>query len=188
MKLLLGSNSPRRKELLQNLGYDFEVVSIDCDEVFPENLAIEKVASLLSELKSKSFRNLEKDEILITADTIVALGNEVLGKPKNIEEAREMLKKLSGKIHQVYTAISVKVLDEITTKTDVADVEFLEISDKEIDFYIENFKPFDKAGSYGIQEWIGMTRISKINGSFYTIMGFPTHLIFTIIEQKKSLF
>lgn len=183
MKILLGSNSPRRKELLQNLGFDFEVVSIDCDEVFPENLPVKNVASYLSELKANAYKKLEKDEILITADTIVALENKVLGKPKNKEEARKMLQNLSGKTHQVYTAISFKNSEKIITKTDVSEVEFSIISDEEIDFYIQNYQPLDKAGSYGIQEWIGMAKISKINGSFYTIMGFPTHLVYETLKE-----
>lgn len=183
MKLLLGSNSPRRKELLQNLGFDFEVVSIDCEEVFPENLDAADVAGFLSELKANAFRNLEKNEFLITADTIVALGNEVLGKPKDKTDAEEMLKKLSGKTHQVFTGITIKSTEKTISKTDVAEVEFLEISDDEIGFYLQNYKPYDKAGSYGIQEWIGMAKIKKINGSFYTIMGLPTHLVRTLLNE-----
>ena len=184
MKILLGSNSPRRKELLQSLGFDFEVVSIDCDEVFPENLSVENIAGYLSELKADAYRNLEKNEILLTSDTIVTFEGKVLGKPKNREKAVEMLQHLSGKTHQVYTAVSFKSSEKIITKTDVADVEFSEITDQEINFYIKNYHPFDKAGSYGIQEWLGMAKISKINGSFYTIMGLPTHLVY---ENLKDL-
>ena len=185
MKILLGSNSPRRKELLQSLGFDFEVVSINCDEIFPENLEVENIASFLSELKANAFRNLEKNEILLTADTVVTLDNKVLGKPKNMEEAIEMLTHLSGKTHQVYTGISFKTSEKTITKTDVADVEFAEISNEEIDFYIKNYQPFDKAGSYGIQEWLGMAKISRINGSFYTIMGLPTHLIYETLKELR---
>lgn len=183
MKILLGSNSPRRKELLQSLGFDFEVVSIDCDEVFPENLSVENIAGYLSELKADAYRNLEKNEILLTSDTIVTFEGKVLGKPKNREEAIEMLQHLSGKTHQVYTAVSFKNSEKIITKTDVADVEFSGITDQEINFYIENYHPFDKAGSYGIQEWLGMAKISKINGSFYTIMGLPTHLVYETLKD-----
>ena len=183
MKILLASNSPRRKELLQNLGYDFDVVSINCDEVFPENLEPSKIAGYLSELKSAAFRNVESDEILITADTIVVLGSEILGKPKNNQEAKLMLQKLSENVHQVYTAITIKTKTETITKTDVANVFFNEISEKEIEYYINHFKPFDKAGSYGIQEWLGMAKIKKIEGSFYTIMGFPMHLVYDILKD-----
>ncbi|MGE6395673.1 Maf family protein [Chryseobacterium scophthalmum] len=183
MKILLASQSPRRKELLSNLGFDFEVLKIDCEEILPENIKIEDAAAYLSELKANAFGNLQNDEVLLTADTVVANENQFLGKPKNEIEAKEMLKSLSGKIHQVYTGITIKTLDKIITETDVADVEFDEISDEEIDFYIKNYQPFDKAGGYGIQEWLGMSKIKKINGSFYTIMGLPTHLVYKILKE-----
>lgn len=187
MKLLLGSNSPRRKELLQNLGFNFEVVAIDCDEVFPENIATQNVAPYLSELKANAFRTLEKDEILLTADTVVAVENHILGKPKNTEEAKKMLLLLSGKTHAVYTGISFRTAEKLITKTDVAHVTFSEISESEADFYLQNFRPFDKAGSYGIQEWLGMTKINAINGSFYTIMGLPTSLVYETLKTLGSV-
>lgn len=183
MKILLASQSPRRKELLSNLGFDFEVVKIDCEEILPENIKIEDAAAYLSELKANAFGNLQNHDVLLTADTVVANENQFLGKPKNEIEAKEMLKSLSGKIHQVYTGITIKTLNKIITETDVADVEFDEISDEEIDFYIKNYQPFDKAGGYGIQEWLGMSKIKKINGSFYTIMGLPTHLVYKILRE-----
>lgn len=183
MKILLASQSPRRKELLSNLGFDFEVVKIDCEEILPEHIKIEEAAAYLSELKANAFRILEKDEVLLTADTVVANENTFLGKPKDEMEAKEMIQSLSGKTHQVYTGITIKTLDKTITETDVADVEFEEISNEEIDFYIKNYKPFDKAGSYGIQEWFGMAKIKKINGSFYTIMGLPTHLVYKILRK-----
>lgn len=183
MKILLASQSPRRKELLSSLGFDFEVVKIDCEEILHENIKIEDAAAYLSELKANAFGNLQNHDVLLTADTVVANENQFLGKPKNEIEAKEMLKSLSGKIHQVYTGITIKTLDKIITETDVADVEFDEISDEEIDFYIKNYQPFDKAGGYGIQEWLGMSKIKKINGSFYTIMGLPTHLVYKILKE-----
>jgi septum formation protein len=183
MKILLASQSPRRKELLSNLGFDFEVVKIDCEEILPDNIKIENAAAYLSELKANAFGNLQSDEVLLTADTVVANKNQFLGKPKDEFEAKEMLQSLSGKTHQVYTGITIKTLDKIITETDVADVEFDEISDEEIDFYIKNYSPFDKAGSYGIQEWLGMAKIKKITGSFYTIMGLPTYLVYKILRE-----
>ena len=186
MKLLLASQSPRRKELLSALGYDFNVVPVDCDETYPENLNTEDIAGFLSELKAKAFRLPQEDEVLLAADTIVALDGEVLGKPKNKEEAHQMLKKLSGRTHQVYTAISLRTKDSLTTKTDVAEVEFDSLSHQEINFYINTFKPFDKAGAYGIQEWIGMAKIKKIKGSFYTIMGLPTHVLHHLLERYRK--
>lgn len=183
MKILLASQSPRRKELLSSLGFDFEVVKIDCEEILPEHIKIKEAAAYLSELKANAFRILQNDEVLLTADTVVAIENKFLGKPKDEMDAKKMLQSLSGKIHQVYTGITIKTLDKTITETDVADVEFDEISDEEIDFYIKNYKPFDKAGSYGIQEWLGMAKIKKINGSFYTIMGLPTHLVYKILRE-----
>lgn len=183
MKILLASQSPRRKELLSSLGFDFEVVKIDCEEILPDHIKIENAASYLSELKADAFRNLEKDEVLITADTVVAIDDQILGKPLDEGDSKQMLKKLSGKTHQVFTGITIKTISKTFTETDVADVEFEHISDDEIDFYTKNYKPFDKAGSYGIQEWLGMAKIKKMNGSFYTIMGLPTHLVYKILNK-----
>lgn len=183
MKLLLASQSPRRKELLSSLGFDFEVVKIDCEEILPENIEIGEAAAYLSELKAKAFRDLSADEILLTADTVVAVDHQILGKPKDENDARHMLRMLSGRTHQVYTGISIKTFDKTYTETDVADVELDEITDDEINYYIQNYKPFDKAGSYGIQEWLGMAKITKMNGSFYTIMGLPTHLVYKILKE-----
>lgn len=183
MKLLLASQSPRRKELLSSLGFDFEVVKIDCEEILPEDIKIEEAAAYLSELKAKAFRELASDEVLITADTVVAIENQILGKPKDDHEARQMLRLLSGKTHQVYTGITIKSDSKTTSETDVADVELDEMTDDEIEFYIQNYKPFDKAGSYGIQEWLGMAKISRMNGSFYTIMGLPSHLVYKILKE-----
>lgn len=185
MKIILASQSPRRKELLQSLGYDFQTVSIDVEEVFPADLPAENVAGYLSELKANAFRKLEKDEVLITADTVVVQNHEILGKPGDRKQAFEMIKKLSGNSHQVFTAVTIKTSDKSVTKTDVSTVDFLEITDDEINFYIDRFQPFDKAGSYGIQEWIGMAKISRINGSFYTIMGLPTHLVEAELSKLK---
>lgn len=183
MKILLASQSPRRKELLTSLGFDFDVVKIDCEEILPENIKIENAAAYLSELKANAFRKLEQDEVLLTADTVVAIDNQILGKPRDEADAKNMLQKLSGKTHQVYTGITIKTLNKTITETDVADVELEEISEEEIDFYVKNYKPFDKAGSYGIQEWLGMAKITKMNGSFYTIMGLPTHLVYKILKE-----
>ncbi|WBV59271.1 Maf family nucleotide pyrophosphatase [Chryseobacterium camelliae] len=183
MKLLLASQSPRRKELLSSLGFDFEVVKIECEEIVPEHIQVGEAAAYLSELKADSFRKLEENEVLLTADTVVAIDNQFLGKPQNEGDAIKMLQLLSGKTHQVYTGITIKTLDKTITETDVADVEFEELTIDEIKYYIQNYKPFDKAGSYGIQEWLGMTKIKKMTGSFYTIMGLPTHLVYKILKE-----
>lgn len=183
MKILLASQSPRRKELLSSLGFDFEVVKIDCEEILPENIEIKDAASYLSKLKADTFINLAENEVLLTADTVVAINNQILGKPKDKEDATRMLQTLSGKTHQVYTGITIKTLNKTITETDVAEVEFDTISDDEIAYYIQNYKPFDKAGGYGIQEWLGMTKIKKLSGSFYTIMGLPTHIVYKILKE-----
>lgn len=182
MKLLLASQSPRRKELLSQLGYQFETVSIDVDESYPAALLPENIAEYVSNKKAAAF-DVDPDEILLTSDTIVALDQKILLKPKNEDDAFEMLKELSGKTHQVYTAFTIKTKDSAISKTSKTDVEFSEISDEEIKFYIQNFKPFDKAGSYGIQEWLGMAKIKSISGSFYSVMGFPVDLVYE--ELKK---
>ena len=183
MKLLLASQSPRRKELLSQLGYQFETVSIDVDESYPSNLLPENIAGYVSEKKAAAI-DVAVDEILITSDTIVALDDKILLKPKNEGEAFKMLKHLSDKKHQVYTAFTIKTSHSQITKTSRTDVEFNKIDDEEIKFYISQFKPFDKAGSYGIQEWLGMAKIKNINGSFYSVMGFPADLVY---EELKKL-
>ena len=183
MKIILASNSPRRKELLSSLGYDFEVVKVDCDEAYPSALDINEVAGYLSKLKADAYVELQEGQLLITSDTIVVQGNTVLGKPKSKSEAHEMIKSLSNSTHEVHTGVTIRSLKKSVTKTDVSKVTFSEINDEENEYYLENYKPFDKAGSYGIQEWIGMAKITKIEGSFYTIMGLPTHLVYEIIKS-----
>lgn len=186
MKLLLASNSPRRKELLSSLGFDFETVSSDCDEIYPQDLEVPKIAEYLSELKANAFRPLKENEVLITADTIVAIDNEVLGKPQDALHAKEMLRKLSGRTHEVFTGITIRNSVKSISRTDVAHVEIGEVTDDEIDYYINRYTPFDKAGSYGVQEWFGMAKINRITGSFYTVMGLPTHLVYGILKDLQQ--
>ncbi|KYH06036.1 Maf family protein [Chryseobacterium cucumeris] len=187
MKLLLASQSPRRKELLSSLGFEFEVVKIDCEEIIPENIKIEDAAAYLSDLKASAFRKLEAGEVLLTADTVVAIDNQILGKPKDEDDAFTMLQSLSGRTHQVYTGITIKTVNTSITETDVADVTLDTLSDEEINYYIQNYKPFDKAGSYGIQEWLGMAKITSLTGSYYTIMGLPTHLVYKILKESSLI-
>ena len=183
MNLLLASNSPRRKELLTQLGYQFDIVKIDVDESYPSDLKPDEIAEYVSAKKAKAF-DVNENEILLTSDTIVALDQKILLKPKDENEAFEMIKSLSGKVHQVYTAFTLKTVDSEISKTSKTDVEFSEISDEEIKFYIKTYKPFDKAGSYGIQEWLGMAKIKNISGSFYSVMGLPVDLVY---EELKKL-
>ena len=187
MKLLLASQSPRRKELLEKLGYEFEVIKFSCDESFPSDLHSAEVAGYISEKKANFYQDLKEDEVLITSDTVVVFNNEILGKPKDREEAFQMLQKLSGNTHEVFSGITIKSNKKTITKTDKALVTFADISEDEINYYINTGSPFDKAGGYGVQDWLGMAKISKIEGSYYTIMGLPTHLVYDELVQITSL-
>jgi septum formation protein len=178
--IILGSNSPRRKELLAGLGIDFIVDTGNTfEEVYEAGTPHERIPEVLSEGKSYGFhRPLEEGEILITSDTLVLCEDRVMGKPRSREEAFDMLRFLSGRGHKVITAITLRDKHNCKTSSDTANVYFKELSDREIEYYIDNFKPFDKAGAYGIQEWIGYIGIGKIEGSFFTIMGLPVHLVY----------
>ena len=184
-KIILGSNSPRRKELLAGLNIEFTVDTGNTfEEVYDATTPHERIPEVLSEGKSYGFhRELQQDEILITSDTLVLCEDRVMGKPHTREEAADMLRCLSGKDHKVITAITLRDSHKCTTSSDTAIVHFKELSDKEIEYYIDTFKPFDKAGAYGIQEWIGYIGIGHIEGSFFTIMGLPVHLIYNELSK-----
>lgn len=182
-KILLASQSPRRKELLAGLGYEFETIAVECDEVYPENLEVSEIAVYLAELKADAFGKPEAGQLLITADTIVAVDGSVLGKPTDDADAVKMLITLSDRNHQVYTGICVRTDEENISFTDVANVFFDKISEAEAKFYVENYHPHDKAGSYGVQDWLGMAKIRKIEGSFYTVMGLPTHKLYNVLSN-----
>ena len=173
--LVLASASPRRQYLLKELGLDFEICTTSVKEEFPLDLAPQEVAIFLAELKAASFDTdrMNQKAILIAADTIVVLGNEILGKPANHDEALIMLQKLSGNKHDVITAVCLKSRKKKKIFHVKSSVYFKELSLEEIEYYIRNFQPFDKAGGYGVQEWIGYIGISKIEGSFFNIMGLP---------------
>ena len=175
-KLILASKSPRRKQLLHDMGFDFEIRTKSVDEDYSTNLKREEIAIYLCEKKAKAFSENEigENEIIITADTIVCLGNEILNKPGNSQHAIEMLNMLSGKEHQVITGVCLRNKVKIHSFYVVSDVYFRHLTQKEIEFYVENYKPFDKAGAYGIQEWIGYIGIEKIKGSYYNVVGLPT--------------
>ena len=178
--IILGSNSPRRRELLAGLNIEFEVDTANTfEEVYDPATPHERIPEVLSEGKSFGFhRSLEDDEILITSDTLVLCGERVMGKPHSREEAIDMLMYLSGRSHKVITAITVRDSKRCSTLSDTAVVFFKELTQDEIEYYVDTFKPFDKAGAYGIQEWIGYIGIGKIEGSYFTIMGFPVHLVY----------
>lgn len=179
-KIILGSASPRRKELLAGLDIEFEVDTQNTfEEVYSEDTPQDKIPEVLSEGKSYGFhRDLKDDEILITSDTLVLCCDRVMGKPHSREEALDMLRHLSGRVHKVITAITVRDHLHCHTVSDTAFVHFKELSENEMEYYVDTYRPFDKAGAYGIQEWIGYVGISKIEGSYFTIMGLPVHLVY----------
>ena len=179
-KIILGSNSPRRKELLGGLDIEFTVDTGNTfEEVYDPTTPHERIPEVLSEGKSYGFhRALEDNEILITSDTLVLCGDRVMGKPHSREEAIDMLRYLSGREHKVITAITLRDCGRCSTTSDTAVVYFKELTDNEIEYYIDQYKPFDKAGAYGIQEWIGYAGIGRIEGSYFTIMGLPVHLVY----------
>lgn len=184
-KIILGSASPRRKELLAGLGFDFTVdTANNFEEAYSPQTPHERIPEVLSEGKSHGFHSkLEENEILITSDTLVLCEDHVMGKPHSREEAYRMLKLLSGRSHKVITAVTIRDCSNISTSSDTAVVYFKELTDSEIYYYIDTFKPYDKAGAYGIQEWIGYIGIEKIEGSYFTIMGFPVHLVYQELQK-----
>ena len=183
-KIILASKSPRRKELLEGLGIKFEIRTKDTDESFPDSLRPEEVPGFLSEKKAKAFSGeLGREELIITSDTIVVLDKEILGKPSDHKEAILMLQKLSGKMHQVFTAVTLMDAHKMQTITDMTKVFFKDLSEEEIENYVLHHQPFDKAGSYGIQEWIGYIAVEKIEGSYFTVMGLPVHLVYNSLKN-----
>jgi septum formation protein len=181
-KLILASNSPRRKQLLAEAGFEFSVEALPTDESFPDTLPTEEVAAYISREKAEAFRGIRPEHIILTADTVVIADHQILAKPVDQSDAFRMLRVLSARSHEVVTAVSILSDDSIQTVSDSATVYFRELADSEITYYIEQYKPFDKAGSYGIQEWIGMVGIEKIEGSFYTIMGLPVHIVYQLLR------
>ncbi len=183
-KLVLGSQSPRRAELLKALSLDFRQISSNIDETYPDNLSGSEISDFIATAKAESLKEqLGENELLICSDTIVCLDDQVLGKPKDAQDAKWMLQHLSGRAHKVHSSICFSDQLKSICLNDSTEVQFKELENSAIDYYIENFKPFDKAGAYGIQEWIGMVGIEKIIGSYFTVMGLPTHLI---LAQLKA--
>ncbi len=176
-KILLASKSPRRRELLQQVRLPFSVVSLGgVEEKYPPELPAHQIPQFLSNLKADAFmENMRDNELIITADTLVILDGSVLGKPKNRDEAINMLHRLSGKTHLVITGVTISTLQKRTTFSTETKVKFAELSDSDIEYYVDNFLPYDKAGAYGIQEWIGCVAVEAIEGSFYNVMGLPVH-------------
>lgn len=181
--LILASKSPRRQELLKQAGFSFSVQTKDTDEDFPASLPPEQVARFLAEKKADAFKNELENEILIAADTTVLAGNQLLNKPSSPEEASQMLHLLSGRSHKVISGVCLLHQNSLCSFDDTTEVCFRKLTEKEIDFYIREYKPFDKAGAYGIQEWIGLTGIEKIRGSYYNVMGLPVHMVYNRLQE-----
>lgn len=182
-KMILGSSSPRRQYFFKEMDLDFEIQIKEIEETYPSNLKHSQITDYISQLKASAFSDLQKNEILITSDTIVWLNGEALGKPKDFIEAKKMLGNLSGQLHEVITSVCFTSKDFQETVNDVTKVWFKTLSEEEIDFYIKTYKPFDKAGSYGIQEWIGYIGIEKIEGCYFNVMGLPIRLVYKTLND-----
>ena len=178
-KIILASGSPRRQQFFKDLDLDFEIRLKDIEEIYPDALKAEEITNFLAELKANAFEGeLIENEILVTSDTIVWHKNNALGKPKDYEDAFQILKSLSDDTHEVITSVCFKTIEKTTTFHEVTRVTFNALSDESIHYYLENYKPFDKAGAYGIQEWIGFIGVSKIEGSYANVMGMPTDKVY----------
>lgn len=184
-RIILASASPRRKELLSKLDIDFIVkVLYDVDESFPASLPVVQVPQYISRKKADAYRQeMQENDMVITADTVVAVGRRILGKPKSAEEARVMLKLLSDRYHRVVTGVTIMTAKRTETFATVSRVRFTRLNDEEIDYYISKYKPFDKAGAYGIQEWIGMVGITELNGSYFNVMGLPVQRLYAKLKE-----
>lgn len=183
-RIILASRSPRRQQLLRDLGLDFEVVNREYDETFPEGLCGDEIARYVAHEKAVTFRNeIAENEIVITADTIVWCNNKVLGKPRDSEDAERILNEISGNTHEVITGVSIFSLSKEVTFTVTTKVTFEILSDEELKYYIENFSPYDKAGAYGIQEWIGIIACSHIEGSYFNVVGLPVQRLYKELQN-----
>ena len=187
-QIVLGSQSPRRKELLSLMNIDFRVDVQEVEESYPENLTPIEIAIHIASKKAKAFKGLSANELLITADTIVAQHQHILGKPKDAAHAKEMIQQLAGNTHEVITAVAFQYQSQLITFHDCTKVYMNPLSEAEINHYIENYKPYDKAGAYGIQEWIGLVAIQKIEGSYTNVMGLPTEKLYQALQKIKTNF
>lgn len=184
-KVYLASQSPRRRELLAGMGIDFEVIKTDVEETYDPSWSPEQIVMHLSKLKMSPIDMSQYDpsSIFITCDTIVVINGEIAGKPKDDEDAKRMLHALSGNTHTVYSGLTVGTLEKQLTDYRATDVVFETLSDEMIQYYIDQYRPYDKAGSYGVQEWIGRVGIREVHGSFYNVMGLPTRLLWVLLEE-----
>lgn len=186
-KIILASKSPRRQELLRQMDVDFRIVLKEVDESYPDGLTPTEIAVYIAEKKALAFDEEAGDEIILTADTIVEIDGLILGKPESTEHAIEMLKLLSGRVHRVVTGVCLMYKGHVNKFFDVSEVFFRKLTDAEIINYVEKYKPMDKAGSYGIQEWIGVTAIERINGSYTNVVGLPTEKVYQQLLKMTAL-
>ena len=188
-KIILASNSPRRKELLAGLDLQFEVrVLQNIDESYPEDLPTKEIAEFISKKKADAYvQTMADDELVITADTVVILGDEVMGKPRDEADAKRMLGELSGQTHQVATGVTLSTKERQMSFSVVTDVTFKQLSSDEIDYYVRTYHPMDKAGAYGIQEWIGYIGVTALNGSYFNVMGLPVQRIYEALRTFSDL-
>jgi len=185
--IILGSKSPRRREILTMAGIDFETIDIDYEEVIPKDgRAVGEIPVYLAEQKAFHATGLNPDQLLITADTLVFLEDRILGKPKNLEEAYEMLQSLSGRRHEVITGVCLRYNDKYESFSDVSKVYFKDLEAGEIKHYIQNHEVLDKAGAYGVQDWMGLIGIERIEGSYFNVMGLPMHLVYQALQKIEN--
>ena len=184
-RLILASGSPRRRQLMAECGLHFEVAQkFECDESFPDDMPCQMVAEYLSQRKSEAYPETLKDgDIVVTADTVVIAGNTILGKPADGEQAKKMLKMLSGRTHTVVTGVTLRTTEVVRSFSVASDVRFGNLTQEEISYYVDTYRPFDKAGAYGIQEWIGYVAVEGIDGSFYNVMGLPIQRLYRELEM-----
>jgi septum formation protein len=181
--IILASSSPRRQFLMKEAGFEFTIEKPEVEETWPQELPVDQVARYLAAKKAEYFRPRIHDEIIITADTVVILFDKILNKPLDKKEACEMLTMLSGRTHTVMTGVCIVSKEKEETFDDTTEVTFQSLTKEEIDFYIDQFKPYDKAGAYGAQDWIGMVAIKKISGSYFNVMGLPIHQVYQHLKH-----
>lgn len=181
--IILASSSPRRQYLMKEAGFEFTVEKPEVDETFPKELPVDQVAKYLAAKKAEYFRPRIHDELIITADTVVVLSNKILNKPEDREEACEMLAQLSGKKHLVITGVCIISKEKEESFDDTTEVTFVNLTREEIEFYVDHYHPFDKAGAYGAQDWVGMVAIEKIVGSYFNVMGLPVHKVYQHLQN-----
>ena len=182
--LILASGSPRRKQLLEAVGFEFEVKTIEFDEVFPNDMDVDKVAEYLAIEKNKAHRKAFGEGTIITADTVVIFSGNILGKPKDEKEAKKVIKILSGKIHKVMSGVCISSSKKSISFASTTEVKFHNLTDDEIAYYVDNHRPLDKAGSYGIQDWVGLIGVEWIKGSYYNVVGLPVDQVYQVLREE----